>query len=82
MKAPLNMLAALLVAGGASFGIAAAPAALAVAPIAHAAAPAAHAKASLLPSCVHTEAGGGRQGGFATLCETPGNAQLDARPGI
>ncbi|MCH9732791.1 MAG: hypothetical protein K0U84_24535 [Actinomycetia bacterium] len=81
MKAPLSMLAALLVAGGASFGIAAAPVALAAAPTAHAG-HAAHATQSLLPSCVHTEAGGGRQGGFATLCETPGNAQLDSRPGV
>ena len=83
MKAPLlNTLAALLVAGGATFGIAAAPPALAAAPpalaAAHAAAPAAHSAPSLLPRCVHTEAGGGRQGGFTTLCETPGNAQLDA----
>ncbi|MCH9640476.1 MAG: hypothetical protein K0U70_02865 [Actinomycetia bacterium] len=82
MKAPLNMLAALLLAGGASFGIAAAPVALAATPAAHAAAPAEHARTSLLPSCVHTEAGGGRQGGFTTLCETPGNAQLDGRPGV
>ncbi len=75
-KAPLlNTLAAVLVAGGATFGIATAPAALA-------AAPAAHARSSLLPSCVHTEAGGGRQGGLATLCETPGNAQLDARSAV
>ncbi len=68
MKALLSALAALLVGGGASFAIAAPPAALA--------------KPSLLPSCVHTEAGGGRQGGGSTLCETPGNAQLDARPGV
>ncbi|MCH9730706.1 MAG: hypothetical protein K0U84_13715 [Actinomycetia bacterium] len=79
MKAPLNMLAALLVTGGASFGIAAAPAALAEAPAAHGA-HGAHARPSLLPSCVNTEAGGGRQGGFTTLCETPGNAQLNGRP--
>ncbi|MGB0973041.1 MAG: hypothetical protein ACPGVG_19115 [Mycobacterium sp.] len=79
MKTPLNALAVLLVAGGAAFGIAAAPAALAEAPAAHAA----HAKKpSLLPSCVNTEAGGGRQGGFTTLCETPGNAQLNGRPGV
>jgi Spy/CpxP family protein refolding chaperone len=79
MKAPLNMFAALLVVGGASFGIAAAPAALAEAPAAHAHA---HARPSLLPSCVNTEAGGGRGGGFTTLCETPGNAQLNGRPSV
>jgi hypothetical protein len=79
MKAPLlNTLAALLVAGGATFGIAAAPPALAAVPAAHAAVPAAHAAPSLIPSCVNTEAGGGMRGGFTTLCETPGNAQLAA----
>ena len=77
MKAPLNTLVALLVAGGASFGIAAAPTALAEAPAVHA-----HARPSLLPSCVNTEAGGGWQGGFTTLCETPGNAQLNGRPSV
>ncbi len=78
MKAPLNTLVALLVAGGVSFGIAAAPAALAEAPAAHGA----HKKPSLLPSCVNTEAGGGRQGGVTTLCETPGNAQLNGRSSV
>ncbi len=68
MKASLTSLAAFLVAGGASFAIVATPAALANPP--------------LLPACEETEAGGGRQGGGATLCETPGNAQLDARPSV
>ncbi len=68
MKARLTTLAALLVAGGASVAIAAAPAALA--------------EPSLIPSCVETEQGGGMMGGSTTLCETPGNAQLDARPSM
>ena len=68
MKAPLTALAALLAAGGASITIAAAPVALANPP--------------LIPACEQTEAGGGWQGGGATLCETPGNAQLDARPSV
>ncbi len=68
MKAPLNTLAALLVAGGASFAIAAAPAALA--------------SPSLIPSCVETEQGGGFQGGSTTICETPGNVQIDSRPSV
>lgn len=61
MKARLSSLAALLVAGGASAAIAAAPAALAQ------------------PSCNQTERGAG---GSTTVCETPGNVQIDTRPGI
>ncbi|MCH9669413.1 MAG: hypothetical protein K0U76_00860 [Actinomycetia bacterium] len=68
MKARVTIFATLLVAGGASLAIAAAPSALA--------------SPSLLPSCVETEAGGGMQGGTTTLCESPGNAQLDARPSL
>ncbi|MCB0949943.1 MAG: hypothetical protein KDB44_11830 [Mycobacterium sp.] len=68
MKAPISALAALLVAGGASLAIAAAPAALA--------------SPGLMPQCEETEAGGGMEGGTTTLCETPGNAQLDARPSM
>ena len=68
MKASRATLAALLVAGGASIAITAAPVGLANPP--------------LIPACEETEAGGGMQGGGATLCETPGNAQLDARPSV
>jgi hypothetical protein len=68
MKAPKTTLAALLVAGGASLAIAAAPAALAA--------------PGLEPQCEETEMGGGMEGGATTLCETPGNAQLDARPSL
>ena len=68
MKASLTALAALLAAGGASIAIAAAPVALANPP--------------LIPACEQTEAGGGMEGGDSTLCETPGNAQLDARPSV
>ena len=68
MKTPLTTLAALLVTGGASIAIAAAPIALAEPP--------------LIPACEVEEAGGGMQGGSSTLCETPGNAQLDARPSV
>lgn len=64
MKARLSTVAALLVAGGASVAIAAAPAALAQ------------------PSCVQTGTGGGYQGGSNTVCETPGNAQIDSRPSV
>ena len=64
MKARLSTLAALLVAGGASLAIAAAPAALAQ------------------PSCVETGQGGGFQGGSNTDCQSPGNAQIDSRPGV
>ncbi|KRE29050.1 hypothetical protein [Mycolicibacterium psychrotolerans] len=64
MKARLSTLAALLVAGGASVAIAAAPAALAQ------------------PSCVETGQGGGFQGGSNTDCQSPGNAQIDSRPGV
>lgn len=59
---------ALLVAGGASLAIAVAPSALA--------------SPGLLPACEETEAGGGMEGGGTTLCETPGNAQLDSRPSV
>ena len=64
MKARLNTLAALLVAGGASVAIVAAPAAFAQ------------------PSCVTTGQGGGEQGGSNTVCESPGNAQIDSRPSV
>ncbi|MEW5807956.1 MAG: hypothetical protein AB1925_00740 [Actinomycetota bacterium] len=64
MKARLTTLAALIVAGGASVAIAAAPAALAQ------------------PSCVETGQGGGFQGGANTDCQSPGNAQIDSRPGV
>ncbi|MCH9733902.1 MAG: hypothetical protein K0U78_05030 [Actinomycetia bacterium] len=68
MKASLTALAALLAAGCASIAIAAAPVTIANPP--------------LIPACEETEAGGGWQGGGTTLCETPGNAQLDARPSV
>ena len=64
MKARLTTFAAVLVAGGASLAIAAAPAALAQ------------------PSCVQTGEGGGFQGGANTVCESPGNSQIDSRPGV
>ena len=64
MKARLSPLAALLVAGGASLAIAAAPAALAQ------------------PSCVETGQGGGYAGGSTTVCQSPGNAQIDSRPSV
>jgi hypothetical protein len=64
MKVRLTTVAALLVAGGASVAIAAAPAALAQ------------------PSCVETGQGGGYQGGSNTVCSSPGNAQIDSRPGV
>ena len=34
------------------------------------------------PQCGETEQGGGEQGGGNTLCESTGNAQIDARPGV
>ena len=68
MKASLTTLSAFIVAGGAAIAIAAAPVALANPP--------------LIPACEEDEAGGGFEGGDATLCETPGNAQLDARPSV
>ncbi|MEE9244323.1 MAG: hypothetical protein V3U55_09935 [Mycobacterium sp.] len=68
MRASLTTLAALLVAGSASIAIAEAPVALANPP--------------LISACEQTEAGGGMEGGDSTLCETPGNAQLDARPSV
>lgn len=68
MNTRLTALATLLVAGGASLAIAAAPSALA--------------DPSLMPSCEATEAGGGAQGGMTTLCEQPGNAELNARPSV
>ncbi len=68
MKTLSTGLAALLLAGGASFAIAAAPSALG--------------SPGLVPACEEDEAGGGRQGGTNTLCESPGNAELNARPSV
>ncbi|MGE3656183.1 MAG: hypothetical protein AB7G47_05250 [Mycolicibacterium sp.] len=64
MKAPMTTLAALLVAGGASLAIAAAPTALAQ------------------PNCVETEIGGGFEGGSNTVCESPGDVEIDSRPSV
>ena len=64
MKARLSTLAALLVAGGASVAIAAAPAALAQ------------------PSCTETGRGGGMQGGADTVCQSPGNSEIDDTPSV
>jgi len=36
----------------------------------------------LVPDCVQESAGGGFQGGGSTLCESPGNAQIVARPSV
>lgn len=68
MNTGMTRLAALIAAGGATLSITAAPLALA--------------GPGLLPECERTEAGGGAQGGGTTLCETPGNAQLDSRPSV
>ncbi|MGB0876139.1 MAG: hypothetical protein ACPHCN_06770 [Mycobacterium sp.] len=68
MKTRLTTLAGLLVAGGAAFAIVAAPSALA--------------NPGLVPTCEATEAGGGREGGMTTLCEQPGNAELNSRPSV
>ena len=68
MDTRMTRLAALIAAGGATLAITAAPSALA--------------GPGLLPECERTEAGGGAQGGGTTLCETPGNAQLDSRPSV
>lgn len=68
MKARSTTVAALLAAVGGSLAIAAAPPALA--------------SPGLLPGCEETEQGGGWQGGTNTLCESPGNAELNARPGV
>jgi hypothetical protein len=46
--------------------------------VAIAAAPAALAQ----PSCVETGQGGGFQGGANTDCQSPGNSQIDSRPGV
>ncbi|MCH9669414.1 MAG: hypothetical protein K0U76_00855 [Actinomycetia bacterium] len=64
MKAPMTTLAALLVAGGASLAVAAAPTALAQ------------------PNCEQTEVGGGFAGGSTTVCQSPGNVQIDTRPSV
>jgi len=45
-------------------------------------APAAAAEPGLLPQCEATEAGGGMAGGQTTVCESPGNAQIDSRPSV
>lgn len=68
MKALSTTLAALLIAGGASLAIAGAPATLA--------------SPGLLPACEEDEAGGGEEGGTNTLCESPGNAELNSRPSV
>lgn len=68
MKTLSTTLAAALLAGGASLAIAAAPSALA--------------SPGLVPACEETEAGGGEEGGADTLCESPGNAELNARPSV
>lgn len=60
-------LAALLMAVGVSLSIAAPPAV---------------AEPGLVPSCEEDEGGGGAQGGTNTLCESPGNAELNARPSV
>jgi hypothetical protein len=67
MKAPVTTLAGLLLAGGVSLAIAAAPSAAANPP--------------LLPQCVQT-GGSSVMGGQTTECETPGNAQIDATPPV
>jgi hypothetical protein len=46
--------------------------------VAIAAAPAALAQ----PNCVETGQGGGYQGGANTDCSSPGNNQIDSRPGV
>lgn len=68
MKTRLATLATLLVAGGGALAMAAAPSALA--------------NPGLVPACEATEVGGGEQGGANTLCETPGNAELNSRPSV
>ncbi|GJF09593.1 hypothetical protein NGTWS0302_24170 [Mycolicibacterium cyprinidarum] len=68
MKTRSTTLAALLLAGGASLAIAVAPSTFA--------------SPGLLPGCEETEHGGGRQGGANTVCESPGNAEINARPGM
>ncbi|GJF09605.1 hypothetical protein NGTWS0302_24200 [Mycolicibacterium cyprinidarum] len=64
MKTLSTTLTGLLLAGGVSLAIAAAPAALAQ------------------PHCTETEQGGGEQGGSNTMCQSPGDAELNARPGM
>lgn len=46
--------------------------------VAIAAAPAALAQ----PNCVETGQGGGYQGGSTTVCQSPGNVQIDSRPSV
>ncbi|WP_370330040.1 hypothetical protein [Mycolicibacterium hippocampi] len=46
--------------------------------VAIAAAPAALAQ----PNCVETGQGGGYAGGSTTVCQSPGNAQIDSRPSV
>lgn len=46
--------------------------------LAIAAAPAALAQ----PNCTETEVGGGFEGGSTTVCESPGNVQIDSRPSV
>lgn len=38
--------------------------------------------ATAQPDCVQTGEGGGLQGGSTTLCQSPGNAQIDSRPSV
>ncbi|MCV7168568.1 MULTISPECIES: hypothetical protein [Mycolicibacterium] len=66
MRTTLRYLTPLLAAGGAAVAILAAPAAGA---------------APGLPQCVNT-GGSAALGGSSTLCESPGNAQLNATPPV
>lgn len=68
MKPLSTVLAGLLLAGGVSLAVSAAPSAVA--------------NPGLLPACQEDEAGGGAEGGTNTLCESPGNAELNARPSV
>ncbi|MGE2734892.1 hypothetical protein [Mycolicibacterium vaccae] len=34
------------------------------------------------PKCVETGQGGGFEGGSTTVCQSPGNAQIDSRPPV
>ena len=67
MKARMTALATLLVTGGASLAIAVAPLAIAQ---------------PSPPPCQATEVGGGEEGGANTVCESPGNAEINSRPEV